>query len=133
MNANRTSHSDLYKALKGGGNNFGVVTRFDLATFPQGNISATSITNDISQREAVFNAFTDITAAPQFDMDTSLVTGLLYNSTSKLWKLTNSAVYAQPIPHPRVFNALFSIPSITNSTSITSVAAFADEKATPPL
>jgi hypothetical protein len=33
VNANATSHSDLFLALKGGNNNFGVVTRFDVATF----------------------------------------------------------------------------------------------------
>ena len=30
------SQPDLYWALRGGGNNFGIVTRFTLATFPQG-------------------------------------------------------------------------------------------------
>ncbi|KAL8919908.1 MAG: hypothetical protein Q9172_004756, partial [Xanthocarpia lactea] len=35
-NINQTSNPDLYFALRGGGNNFGIVTRFDLQTFPQG-------------------------------------------------------------------------------------------------
>lgn len=35
VNANTSSHPDLYRALKGGGNNFGVVTRFDFRTFEQ--------------------------------------------------------------------------------------------------
>ncbi|KAI8942887.1 hypothetical protein NX059_000927 [Plenodomus lindquistii] len=38
INANATSHSDLFAALKGGQNNFGVVTRFDLKAFPAGPI-----------------------------------------------------------------------------------------------
>ena len=38
VNANATSNTDLFKALKGGSNNFGVVTRFDFITFPQGDI-----------------------------------------------------------------------------------------------
>jgi FAD/FMN-containing dehydrogenase len=36
--ANRTSHSDLFWALKGGGSNFGIVTRFDVKTHPSGLI-----------------------------------------------------------------------------------------------
>ena len=36
VNANASQHSDLYKALKGGGNKFGVVTRFDFKTFDFG-------------------------------------------------------------------------------------------------
>ncbi|GME26399.1 uncharacterized protein ALTATR162_LOCUS9465 [Neofusicoccum parvum] len=36
IDASESSHPDLYRALRGGGNNFGVVTRFDLDLFPQG-------------------------------------------------------------------------------------------------
>ncbi|KAL4966563.1 FAD-binding oxidoreductase [Aspergillus stella-maris] len=32
--ANHTSHTDLFWALKGGSSNYGIVTRFDLSTFP---------------------------------------------------------------------------------------------------
>ena len=35
VNANAKSNPDLFKALKGGSSNFGVVTRFDLKTFKQ--------------------------------------------------------------------------------------------------
>lgn len=34
VNANAHENSDLFWALKGGANNFGIVTRFDLKTFP---------------------------------------------------------------------------------------------------
>lgn len=36
VNANAQENSDLWIALRGGGNNFGVVTRFELRTFKQG-------------------------------------------------------------------------------------------------
>src|SRR6201992_1307956 len=38
VEANKRNNSDLHKALKGGNNNFGIVTRFDLKAFPQENI-----------------------------------------------------------------------------------------------
>jgi hypothetical protein len=39
IKANTKEHSDLFKALKGGGgSNFGIITRFDFATFPQGKM-----------------------------------------------------------------------------------------------
>ncbi|XXG98487.1 hypothetical protein Hte_004811 [Hypoxylon texense] len=38
VNANPNTNSDLWIALRGGGNNFGIVTRFDLCTFEQGQM-----------------------------------------------------------------------------------------------
>ncbi|KAH7390741.1 hypothetical protein DE146DRAFT_766790 [Phaeosphaeria sp. MPI-PUGE-AT-0046c] len=38
VNANSTSHTDLWTALKGGSGNFGIVTRFDMYAFPAQNL-----------------------------------------------------------------------------------------------
>ncbi|KAJ2986360.1 hypothetical protein NUW58_g5067 [Xylaria curta] len=38
VNANAEANRDLWVALKGGANNFGIVTRFDLRVFPQGQL-----------------------------------------------------------------------------------------------
>ena len=44
VNANLTSRPDLFAALKGGTNNFGIVTSFDMRVFPQGKVrSSTTI------------------------------------------------------------------------------------------
>ncbi|AEO64675.1 uncharacterized protein THITE_2037763 [Thermothielavioides terrestris NRRL 8126] len=85
------------------------------------------------ERGAVFQAFTDIVSSPDFDIYTSLVAGFLYNSTSKTWLISNSAVYTRPVLDPPVFAELAAVPSISNSSQLTSLAALADEAATPPL
>ncbi|KAJ5785135.1 uncharacterized protein N7503_010347 [Penicillium pulvis] len=41
VNANEKENVDLYRALKGGGSNFGIVTRFDLETHPLINVQYT--------------------------------------------------------------------------------------------
>lgn len=134
VNANRTSHPDLYRALKGGGNNFGVVTRFDLATFPQGDIASLRVINDISQRSAVLKAFTEITTATKFDVYASLVTSLVFTSATGEWVIVNIVAYTQPVAQPAVFKDLLAVPSTTNSTAlgITSLAELADEPETAP-
>jgi hypothetical protein len=43
INANSRENHDLWIALKGGGNNLGIVTRFDLRTFEQGPVYGGSI------------------------------------------------------------------------------------------
>lgn len=40
VEANQTSNSDLFWALKGGSSNFGLVTRFDLQTIPSRKVWA---------------------------------------------------------------------------------------------
>jgi FAD/FMN-containing dehydrogenase len=37
VNANLNENKDLFISLRGGGNNFGIITRFDLRTFKKGN------------------------------------------------------------------------------------------------
>ena len=38
VNANLNSHPDLFAALKGGTNNFGIVTSIDMRVFQQGKV-----------------------------------------------------------------------------------------------
>ena len=40
QDANKEHNSDLFFALKGGSSNFGIVTRFDLQTFPGSKVWA---------------------------------------------------------------------------------------------
>jgi FAD/FMN-containing dehydrogenase len=39
VTASSTSHPDLYKALKGGGNSYGIVTAYTMVAHPQGQVS----------------------------------------------------------------------------------------------
>ncbi|PTB65129.1 FAD-binding domain-containing protein [Trichoderma citrinoviride] len=133
VNVSATSHPDLYRALKGGGNNFGVVTRYELKTFPQGNMSVSTLTYDLSEIGAVFDAFTGVAADPNFDPYVSLQTGLLYASAAKTWSLSSSAGYTKPVLHPEVYSELEAVPSLSNSSEIIAVAPLAAENPTPPL
>lgn len=40
LKVNDTSHQDLFWALKGGSGDFGIVTRFDVATYPATDVYA---------------------------------------------------------------------------------------------
>lgn len=39
VTASNTSHPDLYRALKGGGNNYGIVTAYNMIAHPMGQVS----------------------------------------------------------------------------------------------
>ncbi|KAK2782709.1 hypothetical protein FQN53_009633 [Emmonsiellopsis sp. PD_33] len=60
------SNPELFHALCGGGNNFGIVTHFTLNTFPQGPIWQGAKTFDISQKSPILDAYVSFALnAPQ--------------------------------------------------------------------
>lgn len=110
LNANRTSHPDLWKALKGGGNNFGIVTRYDLATFPQGDLWTGTVTNDISYRSEAFEAFVQIANASQYDRYAFPATELIYGSGK--WSIEHVLAYTKPVNStPKVYERILNVPS----------------------
>jgi FAD/FMN-containing dehydrogenase len=133
VNANSTSHSDLYRALKGGLNNFGVVTRFDFKTLPIGQILAGNIAHYISHRNQVFDAFVTIANAPVYDVHASIVTSLTFGSDKKAWTLSSTPIYTKPDLNPPIYKELFAVPNITNNMRLTELHTLANETATPQI
>jgi hypothetical protein len=131
VSANRSSHPDLFRALKGGMNSFGIVTRFDFSTLPIGDILAGSITNNITYRRDVIRAFVNIANAPRYDVHASLVTSLAYSSGT--WSISSTPIYTLPVTNPTVYEELFAIPSITNTMHLTPLHDLANETATPQI
>jgi FAD/FMN-containing dehydrogenase len=73
INANATSHADLFRALKGGQNNFGVVTRFDLQSYPQGPFWGGAVQYPQEADDAQLEAFTRFKDPKRYDPDTASV------------------------------------------------------------
>ncbi|OBT60736.1 hypothetical protein VE03_09818 [Pseudogymnoascus sp. 23342-1-I1] len=62
VNANATSNQDLFASLKGGGNNFGIVTAFTLKTHPQAHkVWGGNYIFDASKTDEVLEAIRDFT------------------------------------------------------------------------
>ncbi|KAB5515384.1 6-hydroxy-D-nicotine oxidase [Coniochaeta sp. 2T2.1] len=75
VNANQASNSDLFKALKGGSTNFGIVTKVKVAAFAHDGLWGGQIvvpaTNATTQQ--VMKDFTDFTTANNEDVDTAIM------------------------------------------------------------
>ncbi|KAF8182931.1 FAD dependent oxidoreductase [Pholiota molesta] len=95
------SDSELFFGLKGGFNNFGIVTRFTLKTFPQGQVWGGSVTLDASTIPAVKNA----TIAFQASTDPKAGFRCFAN------------IYDAPTPPPGLFDAFLAIPSLQSDIS----------------
>ncbi|TQS33403.1 hypothetical protein Golomagni_06254, partial [Golovinomyces magnicellulatus] len=70
VEASRNQNIDLWRALRGGGNNFGIVTRYDFRTFPQKPIWGASVfymaneDNYTKQVQALVSEITKADASP---------------------------------------------------------------------
>lgn len=132
MNAN--SYPDLFKSLKGGSNNFGVVTRFDLKTFRQGPFWGGSIAYPIETRQKFFLAFAQFNAAKPYDKFAALINSYVYaqvpGSPAPGWLVFNDYEYTkQPAePYPPTFQPFTSIqPQLLNTMRVDTLANFTSE------
>ncbi|XEV07541.1 hypothetical protein FSHL1_012828 [Fusarium sambucinum] len=82
IHANPHVHGDLWKALKGGGANFGIVTRFDMEAFPAQNITKETTVVDMEHLDEVLGAVVDFTSLDQSFEDDYLLTVFNYDQAS---------------------------------------------------
>ncbi|KAM0468243.1 hypothetical protein ACHAP7_011072 [Fusarium lateritium] len=116
VTASEKTHPDLYYALRGGGNNFGIVTSFNVSVFPQGPVYAGSRTFGDNQTGLVLEEAEKIFAIQDYE-DTAIGLEYRYTYTQQNgWSISTTQRYAEPVLSPSVFNALNSIPALGNLT-----------------
>lgn len=121
VNASPNENKDLFWALRGGGgSNFGIVTRFDLDVFPQGNLWASNVLYPGALNTTLIPLFTDLTinGLPQdpqahtyFIMTYSPELGG-YIAAASLYHATPPTTNTTPL----VFVPLKSVPEIFSDT-----------------
>ena len=130
VNANCRENRDLWIALRGGSSNFGIVTRFDMRTFSQGDIWGGVIRYDISTAAQQLEAFTIFNNADDFDENAQIIQNFAFIGRRNLSLANNSLVYTQPIVKPPVLQPFTEIqPQFTNSMRITNLTDITDEQA----
>ncbi|KAK0378252.1 FAD binding domain-containing protein [Colletotrichum limetticola] len=124
--ASETSNPDLYFALRGGSNNFAIVTAFTVRVFPQDAVSSQRATyTSANTTERALDAIHDLFTNPQLtaDMDMAYDFYYMYNQASGAFSLMGSEWYADPaVAEPAVFRAIRSVPSTTRTARLGSMA-----------
>ena len=119
-NVNQQSNPDLYFALRGGGNNFGIVTRFDMETFPQGKMWGGMTVYPITVNASIYNAFNNFANNAPTDPDAALITAVALAQGQYIF--SNDYEYAKPIVNPPIFHEFTSITNITDTMRITNLS-----------
>ncbi|KAF2114577.1 hypothetical protein BDV96DRAFT_660969 [Lophiotrema nucula] len=95
VNANATSNVGLFQALKGGQNNFGIVTKFSFLTFKQGPMWGSSILFSNKSEHDLLQAVTDHKLAP-FDSSAMFVAQFLYFLPDQTRQCVSNIWYLKP-------------------------------------
>lgn len=128
VDANAKENADLFFALRGGSNNFGIVTRIDLETFEQGLLWSASLAFGTSVLDADIKEFVRLSADKDFDEDASFLLSLAYIGSMKASLIVNTLVHAQPVENPPVYAGFMSLPNpMSVSTGLKSMTTLSVE------
>ncbi|RYO80227.1 hypothetical protein DL766_009286 [Monosporascus sp. MC13-8B] len=119
VNANANENADLWKALKGSSGNLGIVTRFDMDIIESANIWGGSTFYDLSQKDAVFNAYVEFAENTASDEHSQAILHLPYAGEFVLKTiLSNSAAVVEP----PAFADYLDIPSLSTTLRSTNIS-----------
>ena len=125
VEVNQQSFPDLYFALRGGGNNFGIVTRFDLETFPQGQMWGGMTSYPITANASLLRALEKFAANASTDPDAALILAFAYAEGE--YFATTDIEYAKPIISPPVFHDFMDVETITSTLRVTTLSNLTEE------
>jgi len=136
VTASAKSNPDLWRALRGGSNNFGVVTAFTMRTFQQAPFWGGIIIADGSAIDRQFAALEQLTGDPDYDPYAAIILNQIWLSPADdNWATLMSPAYtkpgqttASPPPGPPALVNLTTIPGqLVNTMRISTSGDFARE------
>ena len=132
VNANANSNPDLFKALKGGGNNFGVVTRVDMATFQLGPYWGGGIYYSQDAVPGLITAFNDFTVKAA-DNKANVILSVGYAAQAGYYAFVDES-YLGNTPNPPVYDEFIAVPQLFNTLRTDTLSDFTLElgQNTPP-
>ena len=131
VNANRSSNNDLYTALKGGGSNFAVVTRFDVAVFEMadkiwGGAVVSPVTENVTSQ--TLKALSDFTNNNYADKNAAIDIVFSYNTTTGDRAVARELIYTAELADPDILKPLAAIqPQTSNNLGFTTMSSLANQ------
>ncbi|KAF2803591.1 FAD-binding domain-containing protein [Mytilinidion resinicola] len=114
--ANNKTNTDLFRALKGGTGNFGIVTRLDLETFQGQDLWGGVVTYPNSTTDAQIEAFVNFGNNIVNDQYGSAIVIWQYTTQNAATILINAYEYTKPQAWPPAFDEFKAIPNRTSDS-----------------
>jgi FAD/FMN-containing dehydrogenase len=127
VNANKNENADLFRAIRGGQSNFGIVTRFDIITHKQPSYWGGGILYPDFTEDAQLQAWVDLKKG-EHDPHVAVVQSFLYFGAQKAFVVSNNMVYLRPVEKPEGLKGFEDIqPQIQGTMRLDSTKNFALE------
>lgn len=123
VTASPSKFSDLYWSLRGGGNNFGIVTKFNMRTFVQGAMWGGQRGHLESEWDKVFDAYYNLAKNAAKDIKQAQIVSFALQGGTKI--AAPDLEYSDPTPWPPVFDEWKAIPAVLDTTKIANMSEMA--------
>lgn len=132
VTASQSSYPDLYWALRGGGNNFGLVTKYNLYTIPCPEMRGGARIFLQSEFTEVVNAFVNVANNASVDGHAQQFVAFLQTEGMNLAEA--ELTYTKNVTNPKIFRQYRSIPAIADTTTAKTLVQYVEylETETPP-
>lgn len=127
VDANEHENADLFFALRGGGNSFGIVTRIDLETYEQGLIWNGFLMCDMSVLDVNIKEFVRLSAADGYDKHASFIFSFAYIGSMGMSIVANALVYTKAVEDPPIYENLMKLPALQATKGLKSLTTMCAE------
>lgn len=132
VNANARANSDLWRALRGGSNNFGVVPALTMRSFAQSDYWGGSIISDSTHIDELLQAFDAFTGNPDYDPYATNILNVIWQPATDSWITLQSPSYTKKEAYPPALENFTSVSALVNAMRISNSTDYANELYSAP-
>lgn len=118
VNASKEKNADLYKALRGGAGNFGIVTSFTLEAYPYTGMWGGERAWEYNQGPAVMQAFLNTGAISNSADRKAFFILALTTSPERQWIWASALTYCDAVKNALPFHEILKVPTLVDTCAI---------------